>query len=386
MATYSIGQRLGSGSYSIVYEGKNSRGNAVAVKKSRVTTSVAHTLLRHEACALVLLTPHKGFPRAHAWGRSQWFEYLAMDLLGPSLSDMLRMQGGQFNVGGVLLLTIQMARSLIDMLEHLHSRHIVHCDIKPNNLLFGNSRDGSTAGQLHLVDFGFARYYRDPVSKVLRPCLNGQKMIGTRYYSSVNILHGISPSPRDDLESLAYTILSILRCNAPWDDCTERREKAMKTAITGAVLFSGLPREFGELFDHARELRYDQQPNYQLLKGIFRSRACAIGVQLDEPFNNHSTGMESIGDELVAPSWPLVEQFTGFNDAGEEEEDDDCGVGPDWDGYISVTSWLLQDGVPEQDLFGEETKMLEEKVDPIAKPPDMPKNDWMFAVEEVIIM
>jgi hypothetical protein len=131
MATYSIGKRLGSGSYSkspllslsshnseiwpigIVYEGKNSKGNAVAVKKSRVTTSVAHTLLRHEACAFVLLAPHKGFPRVHAWGRSQWFEYLAMDLLGPSLSDMLRTQGRRFNVGSVLLLTIQMVCSLV---------------------------------------------------------------------------------------------------------------------------------------------------------------------------------------------------------------------------------------------------------------------------------
>jgi hypothetical protein len=160
----------------------------------------------------------------------------------------------------------------------------------------------------------------------------------------------------------------------------------MKTTITGAVLFGGLPREFRELFDHARELRYDQQPNYQFLKGIFRSRACAIGVQLDEPFNNHSAGVGSMGDELVAPSWPPVEQFTKFYDASEEEEDDDGEVGPDWDGYISVTSWLLQDGVPEQDLFGEENELLEGKVDLIAKPPAMPKNDWMFAVEEVIKM
>ena len=106
--------RYGSG---IVYEGINSRGDIVAIKKSRVTTSVAHTLLRHEACALTLLAPHKGFPRAHAWGRSQWFEYLVMDIMGPSLSDTLRMQGGRFNVNSVLLLTIQMVRSPVWVLE-----------------------------------------------------------------------------------------------------------------------------------------------------------------------------------------------------------------------------------------------------------------------------
>jgi len=105
----------------------------------------------------------------------------------------------------------------------------------------------------------------------------------------------------------------------------------MKTTIPGSVLFDGLPREFGRLFDHARELRYDQQPNYQYLKAIFRSLARTIGLRLDEPFNNHSAGMGSMGDELVTPSCQLTE----FDDASEEEKDDD------WDGYISVTSWLL---------------------------------------------
>ena len=292
----------------------------------------------------------------------------------------------------------------LEILEHLHSRHIVHCDIKPGNLLFGNPYDASTAGQLHLIDFGFSRYYRDPVSKDLCPCLNRQKMIGTRYYSSGNILHGISvcsdcsnvtfidvllteaPSPRDDLESLAYTILRLLRCNAPWDDCTERRERAMKTAITGSVLFGGLPREFGQLFDHARELRYGQQPNFQYLRAIFRCLARTVGLQDDEPFKNYSDGMGSMEDELVTPSWPTVEQYAEFDDASEKEEDDDGEVGPDWDGYISFTSWLLQDGVPEQDLFGEENKMLKGKVDMMAMPPDGSRNNCMSAIEEFIII
>jgi hypothetical protein len=130
MATYSMGQELGRGAYStlqllfvslhkseiwpigIVYEGKNSEGETVAIKKSRVTASVAHTLLRHEACALILVAPHKGFPRVHAWGWSQWFEYLALDLLGPSLSEMMGKLDGQFSIGSVLLLTIQMVRFL----------------------------------------------------------------------------------------------------------------------------------------------------------------------------------------------------------------------------------------------------------------------------------
>jgi len=93
-----------------------------------------------------------------------------------------------------------------------------------------------------------------------------------------------------------------------------------------------------------------------------------------------------MGDELVTPSWPMFGQCPEFDDASEEEEDEDGEVGLDWDGYISVTSWLLQDGVPEQDLFGAEDTMLKGKVNVIAKPPDSSRNDWMSGVEEVMIM
>ncbi|KIM81171.1 hypothetical protein PILCRDRAFT_821610, partial [Piloderma croceum F 1598] len=191
-------------------------------------------------------------------------------------------------------------------------------------------------------------------------------MIGIRHYGSANTLHSNIPSPRDDLESLAYTILSLLRSDTPWDDRTEREEKLMKSNVTGAVLFHGLPREFGQLFDHARELQYGQQPNYQFLKGLLRSRASALGVRLDAPFNPHVTSTRLM--ELVTLLWPTIVQDSGFDDTNEEDGDDD-GIGPDWDGYMAFMSWLLQDGVPEQDLFGDENKMLKGKVVGIGNPP-----------------
>jgi len=76
----------------------------VALKKSRITEKVERPMLRHEACALYLLAGHSSIPRVHAWGRSQYFEYLAIDLLGRPLSDERQ------DVCDVLLLIDQMVR------------------------------------------------------------------------------------------------------------------------------------------------------------------------------------------------------------------------------------------------------------------------------------
>ena len=158
----------------------------------------------------------------------------------------------------------------------------------------------------------------------------------------------------------------------------------MKANVTGAVLFHGLPREFGQLFDHARELQYGQQPNYQFLKDLFRSRASALGVPLDASFNLHVAGIELM--EPVTSPWPAIVGNSGFDDTNEDDDEDDDGIGPDWDGYMSFTSWLLQDGVPEQDLFGDEDKMLEGKVNNFANPPAPSGDKSTSAVKEVMIM
>jgi casein kinase 1 len=58
---------------------------------------------------------------------------------------------------------------------------------QPENILFGHP-DGNRAEKLHLIDFGLATYYRDPVSKQHRPLQDKQNMVGTVHYASRNLL------------------------------------------------------------------------------------------------------------------------------------------------------------------------------------------------------
>jgi predicted Ser/Thr protein kinase len=64
-------------------------GKQVAVKKSRVSKTVKRSNLRHETRVLQYLKSLKGhaaIPAVYGYGQLEHFEYMAMELLGPSLA------------------------------------------------------------------------------------------------------------------------------------------------------------------------------------------------------------------------------------------------------------------------------------------------------------
>ena len=124
-AVYRVGKQIGSGGFGNVsfvyqfetlsqpsttgrvYEAKGWNGELVALKKSHITKHIANPMLRHEVCALSLLAGHPSFPNVHVWGRSQYFEYLVMDLLGRPMTSLLEVHT-RLNLRSTLLLTDQL--------------------------------------------------------------------------------------------------------------------------------------------------------------------------------------------------------------------------------------------------------------------------------------
>ena len=49
-------------------------------------------------------------------------------------------------------------RQLIDSFERLHDKGIVHCDIKPENILMGLNKESNV---VYLVDFGISNFWFD---------------------------------------------------------------------------------------------------------------------------------------------------------------------------------------------------------------------------------
>jgi len=107
MATTSVSFRfdmqIGSGAYvrhspkvyskftfqyqGLVYKATEKTGRIVALKQARAPLRVKRTLLQHEATVLQFLQGHPAIPPVYGYGHLEHFEYLTMELLGPSLSE-----------------------------------------------------------------------------------------------------------------------------------------------------------------------------------------------------------------------------------------------------------------------------------------------------------
>ncbi|KAH7543161.1 hypothetical protein FEM48_Zijuj02G0153800 [Ziziphus jujuba var. spinosa] len=135
-----------------------------------------------------------------------------MDVLGPSLWDLWNTNNQMLSEEMVACIAVE----AISILEQLHCRGFVHGDVKPENFLLG--RPGtSNEKKLYLIDLGLASRWKDASSgSHVDYDQKPDVFRGTVRYASVHAHLGRTGSRRDDLESLAYTLIFLLRGKLPW--------------------------------------------------------------------------------------------------------------------------------------------------------------------------
>jgi len=132
-----------------------------------------------------------------------------MELIGPSLEDLLVYCGQKFSLRTTLLITDQ----LISRIEHIHSKNFIHRDVKPDNFLVGL---GKNSNRIYVIDFGLAKRFRDNKTQQHIPYKENRSLTGTVRYASINAHLGIEQSRRDDLESLGYVLVYFKKGKLPW--------------------------------------------------------------------------------------------------------------------------------------------------------------------------
>ena len=144
--------------------------------------------------------------------------------------------------------------------------------------------------RVYIIDFGLAKKFRSPQTHLHIPYREGQGMIGTARYASINCHLGVEQSCHDDLESLAYLLLYFIHGSLPWQRCKMSRHKqdsvlAIKSATSIESLRYNLPQQFTTFLTYTRTLRFDEKPDYNYLRKIFRDLFTQQGYQLDYIFD-----------------------------------------------------------------------------------------------------
>ena len=120
----------------------------------------------------------QSIPRVNQYSQTREYRYLSMQMLGPSIFDLVKFCGGKLSIKSTLLL----GKSILKVLEELHDNRVIHRDIKPGNMTIGL---GKNTNQIHVIDFGLDDFYTDHKHRHV-PMGQTEKFLGTLRYASVN--------------------------------------------------------------------------------------------------------------------------------------------------------------------------------------------------------
>ena len=261
---YKIINRIGKGNFSRVYLVQNKITKKLYAAKLEEKVK-SRGILEKETCFLCLLKGY-GIPEVITYGHSGKYFVLIEQLLGKSLLELFKKSKNK--IKDACMTAIQ----LIDRLRFIHSKYIVHRDIKPENFLVGYP----DSSNIYIIDFGLSRKYRSSRTGNHIKFYVNKAVPGTICFLSLNASAGIESTRRDDLESLAYMLIYLCNGKLPWNDINgqninECLDKIylMKKTISLPKLCKNLPNEFITFTKYTRQLKFEQEPDYNYLKNLF---------------------------------------------------------------------------------------------------------------------
>ena len=276
--SYLIKKKLGEGSFGKVYVIANVKTNELFAAKFvsffylnfQEKRDNKNELLDIEARILHHIKAF-GLPEIIAFKSAKDYNILIMELLGQSLETLFQSQEKKFSLKTVCMIGIQ----ILDRIEYVHSRKIIHRDIKPDNFSIGKKNKSHI---IYILDFGLAKKYWSTTHNSHIPYIEGKKLTGTARYASINALGGCEQSRRDDLESIFYILIYFIKGRLPWQglkaDKKEDRYKKIyeiKKNIKIKELCSELPEEFESFYNYIRKLEFEQVPDYDYLKLLLKN-------------------------------------------------------------------------------------------------------------------
>ncbi|OCB87752.1 CK1/CK1 protein kinase [Sanghuangporus baumii] len=270
----------------------------------------------------------------HPWANPKYAPVI--DLLGASLDSLYRRNGKNMDLQS----TICIAMQVIQRLEFMHSRGILHRDIQLGNCVVGL---GTDKGIIYMIDFGFSKRYIDPRTV---------------------------PSRRDDMEALALMLIHVLtEGGLPWTrNGIPKTNKAhdviirKKLRTTPEDLCRGLPGVFEEFLRYCRRLKFFEQPDYRFWRERFADLAREKGYAIHGGY---------VDDYFVWPPQPETPPYRKRGQYVRDESEQEIGI-------ETILEEIVKMHLEKQGpRFGDERRnaRLKPTLPPARTPPEAPRLD-----------
>ncbi|MEM7110901.1 MAG: protein kinase [Chloroflexota bacterium] len=205
---YRLLKRIGSGGMSIVYQAQDmSLGRMVAVKMLHESLTGDEGFLRRfqrEAHAAANLS-HPNIVTVHDIGQDGFKHYIVMEFVdGRTLKQIIRAykkQGKIMPVGEALQLAIQICSGI----GYAHRSNLVHCDVKPQNILV------TPDNRIKVADFGIAQALSEATSYE-----QPSRVWGTPQYFSPEQAQGHPSTPASDVYAIGIVLYEMLTSRLPF--------------------------------------------------------------------------------------------------------------------------------------------------------------------------
>jgi len=201
---YEIIRELGKGGMAIVYEAKDLLlDRKVAFKMLRPEYTSDKDFIekfRHEAKAVARLS-HPNVVSIFDIGIDEDNQYLVMEnVKGSNLKDIIRKRG-KLSIVEALDIALQISSAL----AVAHRNHIIHCDIKPHNILL------TPENQVKVTDFGIARAVTSSTITVT------DTIMGSAHYFSPEQAKGGEITAHSDIYALGVVLYEMLTGEVPFE-------------------------------------------------------------------------------------------------------------------------------------------------------------------------
>jgi serine/threonine protein kinase len=255
---------LGKGSFGTVYIGYNKdTKEKVAIKREEISKGSYNIKYEYELikeienvnkdAVKLNISPVIDFVEDNK------YYYLIMRKMNYSLND-IKKQVNNFDLESIC----SIGKSAISILEKIHNAGIIHRDLKPDNFMVDKDFKN-----LYIIDFGLAKKYLKDNGDHIK-YKNNKSPTGTLRYMSVYTNIGVESSRRDDLISLGYVLIYLIRGELPWQNIVIEN-KDEKIAEVGKIkkntkirdICKDLPENMYKYLKYCYKLKFEEKPDYE---------------------------------------------------------------------------------------------------------------------------